>query len=113
MKTNEAVIYCRVASAPAGHEREAIEGQAKRCRSYAAARGYEVVAEFADHGSGMTVDRPGIHELLAFTREGGRGLRVLVDGVERIARGIDGYTAVVSTLARAGAALEDVSGERP
>lgn len=54
-------LYCRVAT---DHdEGRSLEAQKERLRQYAERQGYTVVAEVAEIGGGLSLDRPGIREL--------------------------------------------------
>lgn len=54
-------LYCRVAT---DHdEGRGLEAQKERLRQYAERQGYTVVAEVAEIGGGLSLDRPGIREL--------------------------------------------------
>lgn len=54
-------LYCRVAT---DHdEGRSLEAQKERLRQYAERQGYTVVAEVAEVGGGLSLDRPGIREL--------------------------------------------------
>src|SRR3954465_11416879 len=61
----QAIVYCRVSSDRQVKEGHGLEGQEMRCRRYAEALGYEVVAVFRDEGvSGGIIDREGMQEML-------------------------------------------------
>jgi predicted site-specific integrase-resolvase len=61
-KLDRAVIYARVSAA---ENKDNLEGQAKRLRDYCAAKGYQVVAEVKEIGSGINDCRPKLMKLLA------------------------------------------------
>ncbi|MGC3999593.1 MAG: recombinase family protein [Anaeromyxobacter sp.] len=66
-----------------------IEDQIRRCRAFAQARGYEVVAEYEDAAqSGAHLDREGMQRLLAASKDRRRSLfrGVLVDDLSRLSR---------------------------
>ncbi|MBQ8233141.1 MAG: recombinase family protein [Lachnospiraceae bacterium] len=59
----KAVIYCRVGRAE--NEKEALEVQKERLRAFAAEKGYTIVGEICDVGSGLSLERGGIKEVYA------------------------------------------------
>ena len=62
---SEAVIYCRVSSDKQIRQGHGLETQEKRCREYAAGRGYKVVEVFHDGAiSGGSDDRPSLYRLI-------------------------------------------------
>ena len=60
-KTMRVAVYCRLARAD--QEDTLLEVQKERLRVYAKERGYDVVAEIAEIGSGLSLNRPGIREM--------------------------------------------------
>ena len=67
-QNQKAVIYSRVSSQSQEKEGHGLESQETRCRQYAAAKGYEVVAVFPDtiSGGGNFMQRPVMVALLSF-----------------------------------------------
>jgi DNA invertase Pin-like site-specific DNA recombinase len=57
--TRRAVIYNRVASVEGSQDHLAM--YLKVCRQYAESQGFEIVGEYADIGSGLELDRPGLN----------------------------------------------------
>lgn len=84
-------IYARFSTEK--QDRRSIEDQVDRCRRYAAQRGLEVVAEFADEAqSGATTHRAGLQRLLTETRARDcRFKTVLVDDQSRLSRDLTDY----------------------
>ena len=60
-KTMRVAVYCRLARADQNDT--LLEVQKERLRVYAKERGYDVVAEIAEIGSGLSLNRPGIREM--------------------------------------------------
>jgi DNA invertase Pin-like site-specific DNA recombinase len=89
-------------------EGDGLTSQETRCREFARARGYLVAAVFRDEGvSGSTVTRPAMKQMLAFLREHrGRGEHVvIIDDINRLARGIEAHLKLRATIAGAGGKL--------
>lgn len=57
--TRRAVIYNRVASVESSQDHLAM--YLKVCRQYAESQDFEIVGEYADVGSGLELDRPGLN----------------------------------------------------
>lgn len=55
----KAYFYCRVAH----DDSFSLEQQAAKLRRYAEQAGYTIVGVAAEHGSGLTLDRPALQEL--------------------------------------------------
>jgi len=84
-----AVIYCRVSAKSQETDGHGLESQETRCRQYAAAHGYEVVAVFPDTitGGGDFMQRPGMVSLLAFLDDQpDDDFVVIFDDLKRFAR---------------------------
>lgn len=60
-KTMRVAVYCRLARAD--QDDTLLEVQKERLRIYAKERGYDIVAEIAEIGSGLSLNRPGIREM--------------------------------------------------
>ena len=119
----KAIIYCRYSPKPkAQAERsESIEGQAALCQEYCTEKGYAIHAVFFDRGrsggddgiSGedwakeLDEERPGLWEALNAI---GRGDRLVVMWQSRLARGMYLAEFIRRYVARAGGAIEVVSG---
>ena len=108
---NEAIIYCRVASGNELSIKHAIESQERRCREYAENHDHEVIEVFHDHGSGNTVDRPGMQDMLGFLeKRRGAGTVVVMADPGRLARSLDAYEALSSRIRGLGGSLEFAAG---
>lgn len=88
-----AAIYCRVSTTD-----QRIESQLYQLRELAAARGFEVVQEYADHGfSGAKARRPGLDSLMADARRRKFNV-VLVAAFDRVARSTRHFLQLLDEL---------------
>ena len=105
-----AVIYARVSSKKQVKEGSGLESQNSRCRFYAQARGYDVVATFTDDMTGSKVRRPGMDAMLGFLKQNKAMPHiVLIDDISRLARGVDAHWKLRDSIAKAGGILESPS----
>ena len=82
-----AVIYARVSSKKQVKEGSGLESQNSRCRFYAQARGYDVVATFTDDMTRSKVRRPGMDAMLNHLKQNKAMPHiVLIDDISRLAR---------------------------
>src|SRR3954447_14036834 len=94
-----ALIYCRVSSDRQATEGHGLDGQERRCREYAAAHGYRVLAVFRDEGaSGGTIERPALKEMFGYLRKTGGVEIVLFEDVSRIARDMGVHIQILSEI---------------
>ena len=108
--SQQAVIYCRVSSIKQATVGDGLRSQETRCRDYANMKGYEVIAVFSDDVSGSRIDRPGMKDMLAFTRKRrATGTIVLIDDVSRLARDLSAHLKLRADIANAGGVLESPS----
>ena len=106
----QAVIYCRVSSTKQTTAGDGLNSQETRCREFARMKGYTVVQVFTDDVSGSLIDRPGMKAMLDFIRrKRGHNVRVLIDDVSRLARGLEAHIELRSAIAKAGGVLESPS----
>ena len=77
----KAYFYCRVAH----DDSFSLERQAEELRRYAEQAGYTIVGAAAEHGSGMTLDRPALQELMEAVLAGKVDV-VLISSLDRIGR---------------------------
>ena len=77
----KAYFYCRVAH----DDSFSLERQAKELRRYAEQAGYTIVGAAAEHGSGMTLDRPALQEVMEAVLAGKVDV-VLISSLDRIGR---------------------------
>ncbi len=95
-QTKKAIIYCRVSSKGQQEDGHGLESQETRCRQYASAKGYEVVATFPDTitGGGDFMKRPGMVALLSFLdAQPDERFVVIFDDLKRFARDRDFHSA--------------------
>ncbi|MEL6369149.1 MAG: recombinase family protein [Pseudomonadota bacterium] len=106
-----AVAYVRVSSAAQVAKGQGAESQAARCADYARQKGYRVIKTFEDKAiSGSLVDRPGMKQLLAYVRKRRKDkIRVVIDDISRLARGLEAHLALRTAIANAGGVLESPS----
>ena len=105
----KAIIYCRVSSKGQETDGHGLESQETRCRQYAAAKGYEVVATFPDTitGSGDFMKRPGMVSLLAFLdSEPDEDFIVIFDDLKRYARDVEFHLKLKREMDARGAIRE-------
>ncbi len=111
-KTDQkAVIYVRVSSAAQVAKGHGAESQAARCAEFAKMKGYRVLETFEDKAvSGSLIDRPGMKEMLAFLRQYRKeNIRVLIDDISRLARGLEAHLALRAAISECGGLLESPS----
>ena len=77
----KAYFYCRVAH----DDGFSLEQQAAKLRRYAEQAGYTIVGVAAEHGSGLTRDRPALQELTEVVLAGKVDV-VLVNSLDRLGR---------------------------
>ena len=77
----KAYFYCRVAH----DDSFSLEQQAAKLCRYAEQAGYTIVGVAAEHGSGMTLDRPALQELTKAVLAGKVDV-VLISSLDRIGR---------------------------
>ena len=77
----KAYFYCRVAH----DDSFSLERQAEELRRYAKQAGYTIVGAAAEHGSGMTLDRPALQEVMEAVLAGKVDV-VLVNSLDRLGR---------------------------
>ena len=104
----KAVIYTRVSSAAQVSKGHGAESQATRCEEYARQKGYTVVKTFSDKAvSGSLVERPEMKELIGYVRKHQKeNIRVLIDDISRLARGVLTHFALRAAISKAGGVLE-------
>ena len=88
---NPAVIYARVSSKKQVKEGSGLESQNSRCRLYAQARGYDIVAMFTDDMTGRKVRRPSMDAMLSFLKQNKAMPHIVLIDISRLARGIDAH----------------------
>lgn len=76
-------MYCRMATD--NDENRGLEIQKSQLRNYAQEQGYAVIAEVSEVAKGLSLDRPGIRELLSLAAQN-RIEEILVANLSRISR---------------------------
>ena len=106
-KTMRVVVYCRLARAD--QEDTLLEVQKERLRVYAKERGYDVVAEIAEIGSGLSLNRPGIREMAGLAY---RHMidAVLVSDISRLCRDCGQTLRLEGKLKKQGVSIESIKG---
>jgi putative resolvase len=92
-------LYARISSA---EQKEDLTRQRRRLRDYAAARGYQVVAEVSEIASGLNDERPKLKRLLTNPRVG----VIVVQQRDRLTR--FGYGDIAALLAHEGRRVEAI-----
>jgi site-specific DNA recombinase len=106
LPTTFCALYCRVSDHKQKTEGDGLNGQERRCRDYATAKGYQVLSVFHDDITGGTEDRPGFKALVELLQRHGPGLVVIVDDIKRFARDVELHFLLKKTLTQFGARLE-------
>jgi DNA invertase Pin-like site-specific DNA recombinase len=96
-----ALLYARVSTADKGQDSHA---QIEELRAVAAARGWEVVAEYEDQVSGAAAERPALAAAIARCRRGGVSIFAAVS-TDRIARSVKNLLDLVDELEQLGVRL--------
>ncbi len=106
-KTMRVAVYCRLARAD--QDDTLLEVQKERLRIYAKERGYDIVAEIAEIGSGLTLNRPGIREMAKLAH---RHMidAVLVSDISRLCRDCRQTLRLEEKLKKQGASIESIKG---
>lgn len=102
-----AIVYCRAQQSM----RPNLEIQERRCRDFAAFKGYSVERIFSDVGSGNDPARKALGEMLAFLRNAEQAPDVLlISDVGVLARSTSLFFKLCETIRDAGCALETPQG---
>ena len=106
-KTMRVAVYCRLARAD--QEDTLLEVQKERLRVYAKERGYDIVAEIAGIGSGLSLNRPGIREMAGLAH---RHMidAVLVSDISRLCRDCGQALRLEGKLKKQGVSIESMKG---
>ena len=106
-KKIRAAIYCRMATD--NDERRGLEMQESYLRNYAQAQGYAVVAEVSEVAKGLSLERPGIRELLGLAAQS-RIEEILVTNLSRISRNTAGLLRFEEMLGKQNVRLNALQG---
>ena len=82
-KAIRVAIYCRMGREDSDHTM--LEAGMERLRKYAKERGYDIVEEITEYGSGLSLDRSGIRKLYGLAHRHMIDL-VLVSDISRLSR---------------------------
>ncbi|MEM1344397.1 MAG: recombinase family protein [Pseudomonadota bacterium] len=108
--SDHAVAYVRVSSPTQVTRGHGLQSQETRCREYARMKGYEVKAVFRDDITGSLATRPGMQAMLAYLRRHrAEGVRVIIDDISRLARGLEAHLELRRSISAAGGVLESPS----
>ena len=105
----KAIIYCRISSKRQKDDGHGLESQEHRCREYAAAKGYDVVAMFPDTITGGVdfMKRAGMVALLSFLdAQPGEEFVVIFDDPKRFARHTRYHLDLRDAFRKRGATIE-------
>jgi site-specific DNA recombinase len=99
------VMYTRVSTIGQADDGVSLELQKERLTAYATALGWTMIKHYEDAGySGSTMNRPALNEMLTEAKK--RSFeRILVYKIDRIARNVAGFHALMTTLDDVGVAL--------
>lgn len=106
-KTMRVAIYCRLAHAD--QDDTLLELQKERLRIYAKERGYDIVAEIAEIGNGLSLNRPGIREMARLARCHMIDA-VLVSDISRLCRDCGQMLRLERKLKKQGVSIESIKG---
>jgi len=104
------VVYARVSSAHQG-ENYSLESQIEACLDYAERHGLQVIAQFTDTISGVTLKRPGLESLLEMVRANQVDV-LLVYTADRLSRSVADFYLIKDELFRHKVECQSVSGPR-
>jgi DNA invertase Pin-like site-specific DNA recombinase len=90
----------------------ALENQSARLHKQAEREGLDVVGEVKVYEKGITLDRPGWREALRLASEK-QADAILVNGLGRVARGIEDMAQVLSDMDKLGIKLRTCDGSLP
>lgn len=101
----KAIIYARVSTEEQKQKGYSIEAQLEACRSYAKAKGWEIVMEYKEAKSGKAAEnREQLQRALTFLENGGADI-LLVWRLDRLTRSIVDFQKIVE---RVGARISSV-----
>lgn len=109
----EAIIYVRVSSPDQVKDGHGLEGQERRCLTYARSQRYRVLKTFREAGiQGWLTDRPSMNALIEFldTRDKSKEpVVVIFDDIKRFARNLEGHLLLKKELYSRNATVESPS----
>ena len=94
----KAIIYARVSTEEQEKKGYSIEAQLESCRSYARAKGWEVVAEYHEAKSGKRAEnREALQKALMFMEEGGADI-LIVWRLDRLTRSLIDFVKIIERI---------------
>lgn len=112
-KRPEAVIYCRIACAPADAIKHQLSVQESRCRDFARENNLDVITTFSDVGSGNEMDRPDLNNLLSFLSERkSNPPTVIVRDFSRFSRNLADSLKIRQCISDSGAGVITTDGQQ-
>lgn len=105
------IIYCRVSTKEQAELGYSLDIQEKACIEYAKRCGYEVIRQFREEGeSAKTIDRTQLKLLLDFISSNpSKAKVVIVYKLDRLARNMVDYTALITLFSKFGIDVESVT----
>lgn len=109
IKTNKAVIYCRVSDQNQVKNGHGLSSQETRCREFARYSNLDVVAVYHEEGiSGSLILRPAMQNMLEYLRDN-PGTIVIIDDISRLARGLEAHIQLRTAISESGGILKSPS----
>src|SRR5262249_20590699 len=107
LKATDAIIYVRVSSKKQLLTGDGLGGQEKRCKDYAAFKGYKLIGVFTEKGiTGGILDRPAMRELLQFLATRKQPTVIIIEDIERFARDLPSHLHLRVAISKRGGILE-------
>jgi site-specific DNA recombinase len=101
-------IYCRVSTDNQEREGTSLKSQFEACREYCLKSGYEIVNQFNETYSGLTLERPRLNELRDLIRSQEVD-RVVIYCLDRLSRNPTHGVILIEELEKYGVKLEAVT----
>ncbi|HBI74158.1 MAG TPA: recombinase [Lachnospiraceae bacterium] len=102
MDKKSAWIYCRIDALE--DTQGALKGQYEKLETYAAQMGFAILGSSQDLGSGLNLDRPGLHAVLESAKAGCFQV-LLVDSMSRIGRNMSKTMNFIQTISDCGISI--------
>ena len=106
-KTIRVAIYCRMGREDPNHTM--LEAGMERLRKYAKERGYDIVEEITEYGSGLSLNRSGIRKLYGLAHRHMIDL-VLVSDISRLSRDAGQVLRLAGKLKKQKVFIESMNG---
>ncbi len=101
-------IYCRVSTEDQEREGTSLDTQRQACLKYCQEKGYLAIHQFTETASGLTLDRPKLHELRRLVRVG-EIKHIVIYCLDRISRDPTHGVILTQELEKYGVSLEAVT----